>query len=147
LERVFSASPLAGSVRARDNPAKSVDELLLQCVDEILVELLGRRAKEAVYDHLERNQSLARSDIPRHVNKFLELLDETFGRSGRTICKSIIRRMYEKLDWKFYEIPDYEFMDYLDAIRARIAKVLIERAKAGQQDPSMLKFPEPSKQH
>jgi hypothetical protein len=145
LARVFSTSPLEGSMCARDNPARSVDELLLQCVDEVLFELLGGRAREAVYDHLERDQSLARTDIPKHLNKFLELLDETFGKGGKTICKSIIRRMYDKLDWKFYEIRDYEFVDYLDAIRARIARVLIEHAKAGRQDPSILEFPKPGK--
>jgi hypothetical protein len=145
LERVFPVSPLAGSQYADDNSVESVDELLLQCVDEALSELLGKRAKEAVYDYLERNQSLPRSDIPKHLNKFLELLDETFGKASKTICRSIIRRMYDKLNWKFYEIPDYEFMDYLEAIRTRIAKVLIEHAKAGQQDQDMLGFPEPGK--
>jgi hypothetical protein len=147
LERVSSASPLAGNLCAQDNQAKSLDELLLQCVDEILLELLGRRTREAVYDHLERSQSLARNDIPRHVNKFVELLDETFGKGAKTICKSIIRRMYDKLEWKFYEMPDYEFMDYLDAIRARISKVLVESAKEGQQDPNVLEFQKSCKQH
>jgi hypothetical protein len=93
-------------------------------------DLLGTRAREAVYDHLERNHSLARSDIPKHIKKFLELLDETFGEGSRTIEKSIIKRMFNKLEWKFYDNPGYDFMDYLEAIRAKIAKALIEHAKS-----------------
>ena len=124
MEYVISASHLAGGLCAPDNTAKSVDDLLLLCMDEVLRELLGRRAGEAVYDHLERNHSLARTDIPKRMNKFLELLDETFGKGSRTIWKSIIRRMYDKLEWEFYDNPGFEFMDYLDAIRARIAKLL-----------------------
>jgi hypothetical protein len=114
-------------------------------VDEVLLELLGKRGREAVYDHLEKGDSLARSDIPQHVNKFLELLDETFGKGAKTICKSIIRRMYAKLGWKFYEVADFGFLDYLDAIRARMTKAAIDGAKAGQQGPSVLEFPESSK--
>ncbi len=147
MERVFAASPIAGTLCPYEDAVKSVDDLLLQSIDEVLLELLGRRARDAVYDHLERNQSLARSEIPKHLNKFVQLLDETFGKGSKTICKSIIRRMYNKLEWKFSETQDYEFMDYLDAIRVRIAKILIERAGEPQQDATVLGFPETGTQH
>jgi hypothetical protein len=130
LEHLISASAIEGSRSAPGTTAKSLDDLLLQCIDEVLCDLLGTRAREAVYDHLERNHSLSRNDIPRHMNKFLELLEETFGKGSKTIGKSIIRRLYEKLEWSFYDNPGYEFMDHLDAIRARIAKTLVEHAKS-----------------
>jgi hypothetical protein len=127
---LISASSAAGSFRAPDTTARSLDALLAQCIDEVLSDLLGTRAREAVYDHLERNHALSRNDIPRHINKFLELLEETFGKGSKTIGKAIIRRLYEKLDWDFYDNPSYEFMDHLDAVRARIARTLVERAKS-----------------
>lgn len=130
MEHLISASAIEGSGCAPDTTARSLDDLLLQCIDEVLSDLLGTRAREAVYDHLERNHALSRSDIPRHMNKFLELLEETFGKGSKTIGKSIIRRLYEKLEWSFYDNPGYEFMDHLDAIRARIAKTLVEHAKS-----------------
>jgi hypothetical protein len=130
LERVISTSPITGSLSAAETTAKSLEDLLLLCIDEVLGDLLGTRAREAVYDHLERNYSLARTDIPKHTNKFLELLEETFGKGSKTIEKSIIKRIFDKLEWKFYDNPGYAFMDYLEAIRAGIAKALIEHAKS-----------------
>lgn len=130
MEHLISASSIAGSLRAPDRTARSLDDLLQQCIDEVLSDLLGTRAREAVYDHLERNHALSRTDIPRHMNKFMELLEETFGKGSKTIGKAIIKRLYEKLEWDFYDNPGYEFMDHLDAIRARIARTLIEHAKS-----------------
>lgn len=129
MEGVASVSPVAGSLYAPNTTAKSLDDLLLQCIDEILAELLGRRAREAVYDSLERSHSLGRSDIPRHLNKLLGLLEETFGKGSRTIGKAIIRRLFDKLEWKFQDIPGFEFMNYMEAIEARIARALTEHAK------------------
>jgi hypothetical protein len=130
LEHIISASYIGGGVYTPDTTARSVDGLLLQSIDEVLSDLLGRRAREAIYDHLERNHSLARSEIPKHITKFLELLDETFGKGGRTIWKLIVRRMYEKLEWKFYDNPGYEFIDYMEEIRVKVAKSLMDHAKS-----------------
>jgi hypothetical protein len=128
LDRVIS--PTDRSLYVPETTAKSLDELLVLCIDEVLTDLLGSRTREAVYDYLERNQSLARNDIPRHLNKFLGLLEKTFGKGSKTIEKSIIKRLYDKLEWEFVEIPNFEFTDYLDAIRSRIARALVEHAKS-----------------
>src|SRR3990170_395002 len=109
--------------------ANSLDDLLLQCIDEVLADLLGRKPTEAVYDHLERNHSLARNQIPRHLSIFQGLLEEAFGKGSRTITRSIIKRMYDKLEWEFVDVPSFELEDYLEAIRARIARTLLEHAK------------------
>jgi hypothetical protein len=135
LKHIISASCVDGGVYTPDTNVRSVDDLLLQSIDEVLSDLLGRRAREAIYDHLERNYSLARSDLPKHVSKFLELLEATFGKGGRTIWKLIARRMYEKLEWNFYDNPGYEFIDYLEEIRVKITKSLIEHAKSCPRTP------------
>jgi len=127
-ERVISTISLE-DLHTHSSTAKSLDDLLLICIDEVLSDLLGRRAKEAVYDHLERNCNLARSEVPRHLNKFLGLLEETFGQGSKTIGRSIIRRLYDKLEWRFEVIPGYEFIDYLETIRNKIAKTLVDHAK------------------
>lgn len=129
MYRLFSTSSVSGNLQASHLETKSLDDLLLESIDEALADLLGRRAREAIYDHLERNCSLARNDIPKHLNKFMGLLEETFGKGSKTIGKSVIKRLCEKLEWKFEEMPGFEFMDYLDAIRARIVKMLIDQAK------------------
>ena len=132
---MISASPIAGSLYTPDTTARSLDDLLLHCIDEVLADLLGRRTREAIYDCLERDHSLARSDIPKHMTLFLQLLDETFGKGSRTIWKLIIKRLYEKLEWKFYDNPGYEFIDYIEEIRAKIAKALTEHVKSCSTRP------------
>lgn len=122
--------PVARSVYAPDTTAGSLNDVLLQCIDEVLVDLLGRRTREAVYDSLERNYSLARTDIPNDLNRFFALLEETFGKGCRTIGKSIIKRLYAKLDWKFTDVPAFEFDDYMETVRARYARTLVELAQS-----------------
>jgi hypothetical protein len=128
-------SSITGGLEAPGTTATSLEDLLLQSIDEVLADLVGRRSREAIYDCLERDRALARTDIPKHLTLFLQLLDEIFGRSSRTICKAIIKRMYEKLEWKFYDIPTYEFIDYLEELRSKIAKTLINHARSCSRSP------------
>jgi hypothetical protein len=102
----------------------SLETLLLESIDESLTDLLGRRAREAVYDYLERNRQLARDEIPRRLEDFGKLLNETFGKGHKTIAKVIAKKLYSKLGWTFVEVPDYELTDYLDAVKARLVREL-----------------------
>ncbi len=99
-----------------------VDSLLLECIDEALTDLLGTRPREAVYDHLERNCFLARSEIPKRLDDFLSLLEDNFGKASKTIGKVIARKLHAKLDWEFIEIATFELPDYLERIKARLAR-------------------------
>jgi len=105
-----------------------LDDLLRDSIDEVLADLLGRRAREAVYDYLERNCSFHRENISAHMPKFCELLEETFGKASKTIGRTIAKSLFEKLGWEFQDNPNLELFDYLDAANARIMKELIERA-------------------
>jgi hypothetical protein len=135
LNRITATSSSNGGLRAPSTTANSLDDLLLDCVDEVLADLLGRRPREAIYDSLERDRALARTAIPEHMTLFLQLLDETFGKGSRTIWKAIIKRMYEKLEWKFYDNPGYEFIDYMEEIRGRVNKTLIEHVRSCASNP------------
>jgi hypothetical protein len=130
LDRIIAASSSIEGLHAPGTTAESLDDLLLECINEVLVDLLGRRSREAIYDCLERDQSLARTDIPQHMTLFLQLLEETFGKGSRTIWRAIVKRMYEKLEWKFYDNPGYEFIDYIEEIRAKVTKALIEHVRS-----------------
>jgi hypothetical protein len=109
--------------------SKTLDDLIFESADEVLTDLIGRKPKEAIYDYLERNYSIARYAIPKNLSKFVELLETTFGRGSATICRAIVRRLFQKLGWEFTEIRGFDFLDYLEAARARIARELIEQAK------------------
>jgi hypothetical protein len=68
-------------------------DLLLESIDEALTDLLGGRAREAVYDHLERNCLVARNELSSKLGTFLTLLDDTFGKGGKTIGKVVARKL------------------------------------------------------
>jgi hypothetical protein len=135
LNRIIASSFTSGGLLAPSTTAESLDDLLLECIDEVLVDLLGRRSREAIYDCLERDQSLARTDIPEHMTLFIQLLEETFGKGSRTIWKAVVKRMYEKLEWKFYDNPGYEFIDYMEEIRGKVTRALIEHARSLSTKP------------
>lgn len=125
----LTTSPSDPAVASSLEP-KTLDELIFESTDEVLTDIIGRKPKEAIYDYLERNYSIARYTIPKNLSKFVEVLEATFGRGSATICKAIVRRLFQKLGWEFTEIKGFEFLDYLEAARARIARELIEQAKS-----------------
>jgi hypothetical protein len=109
---------------------KTVDTLLAESIDEVLQDLIGNKAKEAVFDYLERNYSLAREDIPSNVGRFLLVSEETFGKGTKAISRCIAKRLWEKLGWKFETISGLELPDYLEVAKVRIARELVKKAKA-----------------
>lgn len=101
--------------------------LLLESIDEALTDLLGRRAREAVYDYLERNCLVARNELPTRLEAFVTLLDDTFGKGSKTIGRVVAKRLYSKLEWEFIEVPGYGLVGYVEAVKARIGRELVKQ--------------------
>ncbi len=109
----------------------ALTKLLSDSIDETLTDLLGTRAREAVYDHLERNHSIARDEIPENTDELFKLFEHNFGAtSKRVIGRVIAKKVYSKLDWEFHTIASFEFTDYLERIKTELAKELFDRAKS-----------------
>jgi hypothetical protein len=121
LTDLTSVSPLvkAQGVHIRND---KMNYLVKESIDEALVNLIGRRARDAIYDHLERVYSVDRESIPGNLQTFFELLQATFGKGSITIGRAIVRKLFEKLEWKFNEVPCFGFFDYLEAIRTRMER-------------------------
>jgi len=101
----------------------TLGKLLSDSIDEVLINLVGTRAREATYDYMERNHSTARSEIPGHLDEFLSLFERTFGVAGRKVIgRAIAKKVYSKLDLEFYPIPHFELTDYLERIKTGFAK-------------------------
>jgi len=98
----------------------TIDHLLVESMDEALKGLLGERAREAVFEHLERNCLLPREQIPNRLAEFFALMEETFGKGSKTIARVIAKRLYAKLGWEYVEMPSYEFGDYVRVARDRL---------------------------
>lgn len=130
MENLAQGTPLLEGLCYPGANKGTLDDLILESIDETLKDLLGGRIREAIYDHLVRNASLSREKIVRHLNVFFELLERTFGKGSEVIGKVIIKKLYSKLEWEFAEIIGFKFEDYMQAIRVRIARECIGLAKS-----------------
>jgi hypothetical protein len=58
---------------------RTFDRLLIESVDESLATVLGEMVRNAVYDALENNFSIARNQIHERLNDFTLGLERSFG--------------------------------------------------------------------
>jgi hypothetical protein len=115
------------------NGLDALTKLLSDSIGEALTDLIGTRAREAIYDYVERNHSIARSEIPDHLDELFTLFERNFGvASKKVIGRVIAKKVYSKLDWEFYPIPNFEFNDYLEKIKTRLAREVLDRAKSAK---------------
>lgn len=95
---------------------KHPDHILLDCIDAVLTEVLGRRVREAIYDHLARHSSLGKEEIPTHLDEFCSLLQNSFGRGAATLEKRIVKHFYTRLGRKVVDIPNFGLTDHFELI-------------------------------
>jgi hypothetical protein len=117
--RILATGQFAQPLTTNGN---DIEALILESVDEALGDLLGRRAREAVYDYLERNAFMARSEIPKNLGEFFSVLEATFGKGSKTIGKVIAKKLYAKLHLEFVEQPNAECADYVELARSKLQK-------------------------
>jgi hypothetical protein len=104
-------------------------EALVDSISTALTELLGTRAKEAIYDQLARELSLAREEIPTHLDEFREVLKTNFGAAGALIERCIARRLYETLGWKFLDVTGFGLNEHFEFVKG-----IAERAQKMNSD-------------
>jgi len=109
--------------------ARTIEALLSDCIYHVLSEVLGSKARESIYDYIERNYGVTKEEIPSNMSKFFALTGEAFGSGSRTIARCIVKRMWQELGWAFTETPGLEFWDYMEIARARMAREAVEIAK------------------
>ncbi len=120
----------AGLPKAYSGP-DALAKLLSDSIGDALTDLVGTRAREAVYDYMERNHSVARSEIPDHLDELFTLFQRNFGVAAKKVIGRVIaKRVYSKLDWQFHPVSAFEFNDYLEGIKARLTRVVLDRAKS-----------------
>jgi len=95
------------------------DYLLLESIDQAIADLLGRRARDTIYDHLATHYRYGREEIPDKMTEFHKFLQDMFGSGAKTLGRTIIRRMFDKLGYEYVNVPGFEFFDYLEALKSR----------------------------
>jgi len=77
-----------------------IDRLILESVDAVLDEILGKRMRQAFYDLLERSYYISRDGIPTQLGDFLLILERNFGKNGKAIRRDIAQRLTQNLPAK-----------------------------------------------
>lgn len=98
------------------------DEALVDSIDTVLTKALGMRTREAVFDYLARERSLAREDVPRHLGEFCAALEECLGEVAKPLEEGIVRRLYRTLNWQFIDIPNFGLIEHAAIIRGIIER-------------------------
>jgi hypothetical protein len=96
--------------------SRRLDQILLDCIDAVLTEVLGRRVREAIYDHLTRHSSLGKDEIPTHLDEFCSLLQKHFGKGAVTLEKRIVKHLYSRLGCKAVDIPNFGLADHFELV-------------------------------
>jgi len=76
---------------------EDIGRLILESLDAVLDETLGKPMRQAFYDLLERNYYMSRDDIPRRLGDFMLILERNFGKNGKTIRRDIAQRLTQEL--------------------------------------------------
>jgi len=76
---------------------ENINRLILESLDEVLDEILGKPKRQAFYDLLERNYYISRDDIPGQLGDFLLILERSFGKNGKAIRCDIAKRLTQNL--------------------------------------------------
>jgi len=108
------------------------DYLLLESIDDALADLLGRRSRDQIFDHLATRYGYGRDEIPVKICEFYEFLEKVFSSGAKTVGRTIIRRLCGKLGYAFVNLPDLEFLDHLAVIRAKSDREAESQERASQ---------------
>ena len=76
---------------------KDINRLILESLDAVLDETIGKTMRQAFYDLLERNYYLSRESIPNQLGDFLLILERHMGKNGKAIRREIAQRLTQSL--------------------------------------------------
>jgi len=135
VQVTYTNPPISSQARinlpTKDGGPKAITNLLSDSISEVLTDLVGSRAREAIYDYMERKHSVGRNEIPEHLDTLFMLFEGTFGVGGtKVIGRMIAKKVYAKLDWKFESLPNLEFADYMERIKTKITSEALEQARS-----------------
>lgn len=102
------------STSSGSRPEAPLDQLLLESVQDTLRGIFGQKVPDAVYERLESNYSIPRSEIPSRVSEFALGLEGLFGVASEPIERAIAKRLYSKLGVKYRETRGIGLVEYLD---------------------------------
>jgi hypothetical protein len=88
-------------------------EMLLEAVDYGLM-VLGEIVRQAIYERIETDCGLKRTEIPVQLEAFHQALENTLGAGARTVERLIAKNLYQKLSLNFTPHQEWTLIEYVD---------------------------------
>jgi hypothetical protein len=89
-----------------------LDETLLQAVDDALL-VLGKSARVAIYECIEKSYQVRREEIPDKVLTFHRALQDLLGSGAKIMERRIARDLYSRLGLDFTEHHNWTLIDFM----------------------------------
>jgi len=119
LPTLLAASAISASALADVQRGRRIRRLL-RTFDEGL-SVLGRGSMKAIYDHLKREYTLEREDVPARLGLFHTGLENMLGPKGAILVeKQIAKCMCSSLKLKYEERPTWDFASYVRAAMQKL---------------------------
>jgi len=103
-------------MKGRDN----FNKLLLKVIDEELKQIFGEAATLIIYNHLEKNYSLKRQEIPEKLEVFIGGLEEFLSSGAQVVEKIILQKVYSSFGFQRQIKEGYSFIDYVTELKKNI---------------------------
>jgi hypothetical protein len=102
---------------------ESLDDLLLNVIDETLKHVFKEPSAKVIYDYLGKQCHLKREEIVEKPEVFSAGLKRLLKSGAVVIEKMILKNLSSKLQLKYEEKEGYEFSDYLKELTERNSDV------------------------
>jgi hypothetical protein len=96
---------------------RSLDDLLLEVVDETLKQIFREAGVRVIYDYIENKCHLKREEIAEKPEVFSANLKRLLSSGAPVIEKMILKNLYHKLQLEYTEKAGYRFSDYLKELK------------------------------
>jgi len=88
-------------------------EALLESVDYGL-NVLGEIVRQTIYERIEKDHELKRTEIPERLEAFHKALESVLGVSAKTVERLIAKNLYQRLGLNFTPRPEWTLIEYVD---------------------------------
>lgn len=87
------------------------NELVLECIDEVMKEIFGERGAQLIFDCLNREGSLRREGIPERLEVFTRGLREFLGSGAAVVEQAVLKILYSNLGEQYSNTEGNNFTD------------------------------------
>lgn len=98
---------------------ETLDDLLLEAINETLKVVFREAGAEAIYGYLENNSHLRREEIAEKPEVFSASLERLLGSGASVVEQLILKDLYSRLELRLKWERGYEFSDHIRELREK----------------------------